>query len=290
MLSPFLTFALLVWVTASIAAAPATQPFENFVINYSTPVDPALQAKLEAIDAKVRGQFDIKPEQTNVGLLDLLHPRLAMIQPDHTVYAASVAKVAILLAYFQTRPEAATNLDPAVEHELGLMIRISSNEMASKYSHLIGLRTVQEVLTGYGFYNKDHGGGIWLGKHYGQDSERYPDPLTGNSHAVNVRQLLRFYLMMEQGKLVSPEASAKMREIFSLPTIPLDDFKFTRGLRGRGLNIIRKSGTWEQWLHDTAEITGPGRRYVLVALTENLKGDDYLEALAPLVDDLMQGK
>jgi beta-lactamase class A len=81
-----------------------------------------------------------------------------------------------------------------------------------------------------------------------------------------------------------------MRKIFSLPTIPLDDFKFTKGLQGRGLNIIRKSGTWEQWLHDTAEITGPGRRYVLVALTENLKGDNYLEALAPLVDDLMQGK
>ena len=260
------------------------------MINYSTPTDPALQAKLEVIDAKVRGQFDMKSEQTNVGLLDLLHPRLAMIHPDHTVYAASVAKIAILLAYFQTRPGAAADLDPEVEHELGLMIRISSNEMASKYSHLFGLRIVQEVLSSYGFYNKDHGGGIWLGKHYGQDSERYPDPLTGNSHAANVRQLLRFYLMMEQGKIVSPAASAKMREIFSLPTIPLDDFKFTRGLRGRGLDIIRKSGTWEQWLHDTAEITGPGRRYILVALTENLKGDDYLEALVPLVDDLMQGK
>jgi hypothetical protein len=29
---------------------------------------------------------------------------------------------------------------------------------------------------------------------------------------------------------------------------------------------------------------------VLVALTENLKGDEYLETLAPMVDDLMQGK
>jgi beta-lactamase class A len=289
MMHALILSAILFSAAVCLAAAPTTQPFENFVIDYSTPIDPALQAKLEQIDAKVRGQFDIKPEQTNVGLLDLLHPRLAMIHPDHTVYAASVAKVGILLAYFQTHPEAATNLDPAVEHELGLMIRISSNEMASKYSHIV-LKKIQEVLDNYGFYDKDHGGGIWVGKHYGKDSERYPDPLTGNSHAVNVRQLLRFYLMMEQGKLVSPTASAKMRKIFSLPTIPLDDFKFTKGLQGRGLNIIRKSGTWEQWLHDTAEITGPGRRYVLVALTENLKGDNYLEALAPLVDDLMQGK
>jgi beta-lactamase class A len=232
----------------------------------------------------------MKPEQTNLGLLDLLHPRLAMIHPDHTIYAASVAKVGILLAYFQTHPEAATNLDPTVEHELGLMIRISSNEMAAKYSHIIGLKKIQEILNADGFYDPAHGGGIWVGKHYGKGTERYPDPLTNNVHAVDVRQLLRFYLMMDQGKLVSPNASARMREIFLLPSIPLDDFKFTKGLKGRGLTIMRKSGTWEESLHDTAEIAGPGRRYVLIALTENLKGDDYLQALAPLVDDLMQGK
>jgi len=42
-----------------------------------------------------------------------------------------------------------------------------------------------------------------MGKHYGQGSERIGDPLGNNSHAATVRQLLRFFLLLEQGKLVS---------------------------------------------------------------------------------------
>ena len=70
-----------------------------------------------------------------------------------------------------------------------------------------------------------------MGKHYGKDSERYCDPVGNNSHAATVRQLLRYFLMLEQGKLVSPEASKKMREIFASPDIPHDDIKFVKGLK-----------------------------------------------------------
>ena len=268
-------------------AAYAAQPPDAAALDFNTPVDPALQAKLESIDTALRAKFAMTPDQTNVGILDLDRFRVAMINPDHTEYAASVAKVGILLAYFQTHPEQIKDLDPTVRHELGLMIRISSNEMASKYSHIVGLKKIQEILDSYGLYDKDRGGGIWVGKHYGKDVERYADPVSNNSHAASVRQLLRFYLLMNQGKLISPEGSARMREIFASPDIPLDDFKFTKGLKGRGVTIVRKSGTWEDWLHDTAEIKGFGRHYVLVALTRHPKGDDYLEALAPLVDDVM---
>jgi hypothetical protein len=48
-----------------------------------------------------------------------------------------------------------------------------------------------------------------------------------------VRQLLRFYLLLEQGKLVSPEASKKMREIFESPDLPADDIKFVPGSESR---------------------------------------------------------
>ena len=269
---------------------PANRPFDSYVLDYSTPVDPTLQTQLESIDATLRAKYGISADQTNVGLLDLDHLRLAMIHPDHTDYAASVAKVAILLGYFQTHPEAATHLDPTVRHELGLMIKVSSNEMASKYSHIVGLKKIQSILDSYGFYDKNHGGGIWCGKHYSRDGERYPDPVSDNSHAANVRQLARYYLLLEQGKLVSPEASATMREIFDSPDIPHDPNKFVKGLAGRGLHILRKSGTWQDWLHDTADITGPGRHYILVALTKNPKGDEYLVDLAPAVDDLMKAQ
>jgi beta-lactamase class A len=210
-----------------------------------------------------------------------------MIHPDREEYAASVAKIGILLAYFQTHPQAATHLDPQTQHELGLMAKASKNEMATKFSTQIGLKKIQAVLDSYGFYDAKHGGGIWMGKHYGAGHEVYMDPVGDNSHAVTVRQALRYFLMLEQGKLVSPAASAKMREIFASPEIPFDDFKFVKGLKGRDVQIIRKWGTWDNWLHDCAVITGPGRKYILIGLTHNPHGDDYLAALAPKVDDLM---
>jgi beta-lactamase class A len=222
-------------------------------------------------------------------VLDLNHLRLTMVHPDRIEYAASVPKVGILLAYFQLHPEAAIHLDPQTRHELGLMAKASSNEMAAKFSREMGLRQIQQVLNSYHFYDTNHGGGIWVGRHYGGGGERIGDPLSDNSHAATVRQLLRFYLLLEQGKLVSPEASKTMREIFASPDIPHDDIKFVKGLEGRDVQIIRKWGTWEDWYHDAAVITGPGRHYILVALTHHPKGDEYLVELAKAVDDLRGG-
>src|SRR5438067_1698188 len=231
------------------AAAPASQPFRNYTLDFDSKTDPALQDKIEKLDASLREKFGMTTEQTAVGVLDLLHLRLAMIHPDREEYAASVPKVGILLAYFQLHPEAATKLDPKSQHELGLMAKASNNEMAAKFSHELGLKNIQKVLDDDHFYDKDHVGGIWVGKHYGKGDERYLDPVGQNSHAATVRQLLRYFLLLEQDKLVSPEASKKMREIFESPDIPHDDIKFVKALDGRDVKIIRKCGTWEDWHH-----------------------------------------
>ena len=257
------------------------------MLDYNTPTDRRLQARIEAIDTRLRAKYGMSTEQTAVGVLDLNRLRLAMIHPDRIEYAASVAKVGILLAYFQLHPDAATQMDAETQHELGLMIKASSNEMAAKYSRAMGLREIQQVLNAQGFYDAAHGGGIWVGKHYGPNSERIGDPVANHSHAATVRQLLRFYWLLSRDQLVSPAASKKMREIFLSPDIPPDDHKFVKALAGRGLTILRKSGTYQDWLHDSAIIEGPNRRYVLVGLTHHPKGDDYLEDLAREVDDLM---
>ena len=276
------------WLFAGIlmiaGCASTTKPF---TLDYDTPVDPQLQAAVEQIDAKLRDKYGIAPELTDVGVLDLVHPRVAMIHPDHIEYAASVAKIGILLAYFQLHKD--QPLDAETRHELGLMIKPSSNEMAAKFSRAMGLHEIQEVLNSYGFYDAAHGGGLWVGKHYGPNSERIGDPVADHSHAATVRQLLRFYWMLDHGQLVSPEASKTMREIFLSPDIPHDDHKFVKGLAGRDVVLLRKWGSYEDWLHDTAIIEGPGRRYVLVALTHHPSGDSYLEELAPAVDTLMGG-
>jgi beta-lactamase class A len=263
------------------------QSFSNYTLDYNSPVDRALQRQLEAVDAGLRGRYGMTTEQAAVGVLDLKGLRLAMIHPDREDYAASVAKIGILLAYFQLHPSAATNLDPQVRHELGQMAKISSNEMAAKFSREMGLRQIQEVLNSYHFYDTNHGGGIWVGKHYGASGERIGDPIGNNSHAATVRQLLRFYLLLEQGRLVSSEASKTMRAIFASPELPPDEIKFVKGLSGRDVQIIRKWGSWENWLHDTAVIKAPNRHYILVALTQHPKGDEYLVELARAVDDLM---
>ena len=276
-----------------VLLAAATQPSTDFTLDYATPVDAALQAKVESIDAATRHKYGMTIEQSAVGLLDLNAPsRLAMIHPDRIEYAASVPKIGILLAYFQIHPEAVgEKLDPAVRHELGLMAKASSNEMAAKYSREIGLKEIQKVLDQYGFYDAKYGGGIWVGKHYGKGGERFGDPVADHSHAATVRQLLRYFLLLEQGKLVSPTASATMRGIFASPDIPHDDIKFVKAIGPReGVQIIRKWGTWENWRHDAAVITGPGRKYILVAMTQHPSGDDYLVDLATQVDDLMSAR
>ena len=274
--------------TLLILSCASTQPRAPFVLDYETPVDARLQKTLEGIDAKLRDRYGMTTEQTAVGVLDLRRQRLAMIHPDRIEYAASVPKVGILLAWFQLHPDAATSLDPQTRHELGLMAKASSNEMAAKFSRELGLREIQKVLDSYSFYDAQHGGGIWVGKHYGPNSERIGDPVADHSHAATVRQLLRFYLLLDQGKLVSPEASQTMREIFASPDIPHDDIKFVKALADRpNVQMIRKWGSWENWLHDSAIITGPNRHYILVGLTEHPKGDDYLVDLARAADDLM---
>jgi len=284
--------ALLASVTlglSSLASPELKSGLQDYKLDYEAPVDTVLQVKLEKIDTDLRGRFGMTTEQTAVGLLDLNTLRLAMIHPDREEYAASVPKVGILLAYFQLHSEAATNLNAQTRHELGLMAKASDNEMAAKYSRELGLKQIQAVLDSYHFYDTNHGGGIWVGKHYGKGDERIGSPVANNSHAATVRQLLRYFLMLEQGKLVSPAASKTLREIFASPDIPHDDNKFVKGLAGRDAQVIRKWGSWQDWRHDAAVVTGGGRHYILVALTKHPKGDEYLVELAKAADDLMTG-
>ncbi len=263
--------------------------FAEYELTFETPTDPRLQAGLERLDTDLRRKFGMTEAETAAGVLDLRTLRLALLRPDRIEYGASVPKIGILLAWFALNPGAPANLDRQVRRDLGLMIKASSNELAARFSHELGLGRIQQVLRDYGLYDEARGGGIWVGKHYGESGERVGDPVGDHSHAVTIRQLLRFYLLLEQDKLVSPEASRVMREIFLSPDIPHDRYKFVRALAGPGVEIRRKSGWWENWLHDSAVVSGPGRHYLLAALTHHPGGNEYLEGFAIGIDDLLQG-
>lgn len=287
-----LLFPLAALLLGIAGCCPDTPPMKSgdistLTLDHESPVNAPLQAALTNIDASLRAALGMTAEQTAAGILDLRSGRLALLNPDKIDYAASVPKIAILLAYFQRHPEAAAKLDATTRHELGLMIKVSDNAMAAKYSRLLGLKEIQQVLAGYHFYDAAHGGGLWMGKHYGKGGERYGDPLTNNSHAATVRQLLRYYLLLEQERLVSADASRTMREIFTSPDIAHLNDKFVKGLAGRDVQILRKAGWWEDWFHDTAIVTGPGRHYIIAAMTHHPRGDDYLEGFAKAVDETL---
>ena len=84
-----------------------------------------------------------------------------------------------------------------------------------------------------------------MGKHYGEDSERIGDPVGDNSHGATVRQLMRFYLLLEQGRLVSEPASAAMRDIFKLAEIPRPN-QIRQGLTGQGSVAAAQMGLMGQ--------------------------------------------
>ena len=284
----FLVAALALFASGRCASPPMNADAIRFTLDYATPTDPDLQSKIESLDGALRAQLGLAENLTAVGVLDLRTLRLALVRADAIDYAASVPKIGILLAWFAKHPLA--DLDTPTRHELGLMIKQSNNEIAAKHSQVLGLKPIQAVLDSYGFYDAARGGGLWVGKHYGKGTERFGDPVGGHSHAATVRQLLRFYLLLEQGKLVSSEASRAMSDIFASAEIPHREDRFVKGLAGRGLELRRKSGWWETWSHDTAVVTGPVRHYIVVAMTRHERGAEYLEQFAAAVDNLLTAR
>lgn len=264
---------------------------QSYRLTYDTPLDPELQAALEQLDHQVAEQLGMAAAPRAFGVLDLTDLRLALVHPDDMFYGASVPKICILLAYFETHPEAAEHLDPAVERELQLMIKRSDNQLAAKYSQLVGIEKIQEILQSkrYRFYDQEHGGGFWCGKHYGIAEPRYGDPVHDHSHGATVRQCLRYYLMLEQGQLVSAAACAKMKQIFAAPELEFNNEDFVRGLSGRDVTILRKGGLWEDWHLDTARVQHGGRLYLLAGMTQHARGHDYLAGMAAGVDDVLCG-
>lgn len=262
---------------------------QSFELDFATPIDPRLQEKLETADQRIAAELGIPPEDRSIGVLDLRHQRYAAYQPDALFYGASVPKIGIALAYFEKNPDAATNLDPTVRRELEKVLKESDNELAAKYSQLLGLDYIQSVLQSprYQFWDKNHGGGIWCGKHYGVAEPRYGDPIGDHSHAVTVRQCLRYFLMLEQGKLVSAAASATMKRLFAAPSLEFTDHNFISGLKGRHAVVIRKSGLWEDWHLDVARVVCQDRCYLIAGATHHPKGGEYLARMAAAIDDLL---
>ncbi len=264
-----------------------------FDLPFGAEVDASLQAQLQKVDQQILSQLDIHPKHRAIGLL-VLKPKmqLAWIRADQIFYGASVPKICILLAYFEKLNAEGKTLDDSTRRELELMIKRSDNDFAQKYSKIVGIENVQKVQTSprYRFYDAQAGGGLWSGKHYGLPAPRTTEPVGGFSHSFTVRQALRFYLLLEQGRLVSPEYSRQMQEIFRAPDLEFHDDNFIKGLRGRDVIAYRKNGLWEDWHLDTARVEKNGIVYLIAGAVNHEKGGEYLQQIARSIDEIVNGK
>ena len=239
-----------------------------------------------------RGRL-LRRKKLAVGLVDLAdpaQPRFARANGNVMMYAASLPKIAILLAAYQAFEDGALEETPARHETLGRMIRVSSNSAATEMIDLLGFERIAATLTDprYELYDRSRGGGLWVGKRYAKQGRRYPDPLTGLSHGATATQVCRFYYLLATGRVISPERS---RQILGDLADPGLHHKFVRAVERRAprARLFRKSGTWQSWHSDSILVWGRvWRRYILVAMVESEHGDRIIEELVPVVEEALR--
>ena len=282
------------WRTAVVVAAllgPTTRPaVASGSPDLRSCADPPLQAGLEKVIARLGLDRAVAHRSLAVALVDLSTagaPRLAMLNGDAMMYAASLPKIAILLGAFVQAERGRLVLDEPTLASLNRTIRDSSNSDASVMLAKVGEEALLEILTSprYRFYDPATGGGLWVGKAYGKAPAYRRDPLEGLSHGATAYQVARFYFLLDRGELVSPEHTRQMKAALADPGIR---HKFVKGLESRpDARLYRKSGTWRQFHSDSALVEGLRGRYILVGIAEDQRGGEWLERIASPLHDLV---
>lgn len=268
----------------------ATDPNTEFPALRSSQ-DSRLQTHLESrikhlkLDAPVRrGQLSI----TLVDVTDPYHPDLAQVNGDAMMYAASLPKIAILLAAFERIHEGKLAFNDENRQLMTRMIRRSSNTAATELIRRVGRDYINTLLTSpkYRLYDERFNGGLWVGKEYAKGVAYRRDPLHNLSHGATTFQVARFYYLLETGQLVSPELSREMKQILGDPAIA---HKFVKGLMKTSpdAQVYRKSGTWRDWHADSAIVEHAGRTYIAVALAQNPAGGEWLKNLIAELDEII---
>ncbi len=253
--------------------------------------DPALQKGLEQCLISLKLKKAAHHKSLSIVLVDITDPsspRMAHVNPNEMMYAASLPKIAILLGAFERISNGEMTLDARTRETMAHMIRNSSNQAATEILNRVGKAYLADLLQSsrYRLYDPKKNGGLWVGKEYSKAGAWKRDPLHNLSHGATALQVARFYYMLQTGRLVSPELSRQMKSILANPAI---EHKFVKGLKSvhPDSRIYRKSGTWQQYHSDSAIIEHDGRRYIAVALAKSRLGGKWLSDLIVAMDDLI---
>jgi beta-lactamase class A len=252
--------------------------------------DPRLQRHLDEILLGLGHARAIKKDRLAVVLVDISDldkPRVAAVNGDHMIYAASIPKLAILLGAFVEVREGNMNLDAETRQSLTNMIRYSSNPDATRMLNRIGKERLLEILQSEEFelYDPEVNGGLWVGKEYGKSAAYRRDPLHNLSHGATAMQVARFYYLLETGRVVGKRLSIVMKSMLGDPGIK---HKFVKGLAEYpDVEIFRKSGSWRQWHGDSAIVEVGRLKYIVVGLAEDRRGGEWLSRMIKPIHELM---
>ncbi|RXP56180.1 hypothetical protein EC396_07875 [Lutibacter sp. HS1-25] len=229
-----------------------------------------------------------------VGVIDLSDQNnieYARVNGNNMMYAASLPKIAILLAAMDALEKGEIIETPELTNDMKIMISKSNNAAATRMIDKLGFDKIESVLTDerYQLYDEEHGGGLWVGKRYASTGATNREPLKNLSHAATVNQVCRFYYLLANGKLVSTNRSKQMLDIMEDPAL---HHKFVNTLDqiAPEARLFRKSGSWRNFHSDSILVWGkdPKRRYILVALVEDASGEKIIRNLVKPVEKALK--
>lgn len=252
-----------------------------------------LQVLLESqVNSNPKWKAMVRNKKLSIGIVDMsdiTNIRYAGINDKEMMYAASLPKIAILLAAMDAIDKGELEDTKEVRKDMRLMISKSNNRASTRMIDRVGYKKIEAVLRApkTKLYDEEVGGGLWVGKRYAAGGKRNPDPMKGLSHAATTRQVCSFYYQLAMGNLVSTERSKEMLDIMKDPAL---HHKFVNVLDqiAPKATVYRKSGSWKNYHSDSAMVWGPNRRYIIVALVEDGSGEQIIRKLVKPLDVVLR--
>lgn len=277
-------------VIRNMLALDAIAPFEDLAPLWDWS-DPELQAQVDRALARLGLDDDVRRGRLAVCLVDLSdskRPRVASVNGNEMLYAASLPKIAVLLAAFEKIAQHQMSYDAGTRRLMEKMIRRSDNHAATELMERVGKKYIARVLLSprYRLYDPQHNGGLWVGKDYAKAGLWMRDPLHNLSHGATAIQVARFYYMLWTDNLVTPEYSRKMKEVMSGEHL---NHKFVRALARMAvpLRVFRKSGSWRTYHSDSALVQRGNGAYIAVALSDDPHGGDWMGEIITVLDHIV---
>lgn len=298
---PIILFLMFIFCLPKLGLAQSINNDLPIRINNETaPLNSLLNTELqknlkETIYKNPKWKQLVENKKMAVGIVDLSNTnniRFASINGNHMMYAASLPKIAVLLASVDAIEKGELIETEAVKSDMKLMISKSNNQATTRMIDRVGYQKIEAVLTSnrYHLYDEELGGGLWVGKRYGGSGDTNREPLKNLSHAATVTQVCRFYYLLAQGKLVTESRSKQMLDIMEDPAL---HHKFVNTLDKIAPNarLFRKSGSWKTYHSDSILVWGsPSRRYILVALIDNSSGEQIIRSLVEPIEKVLKKK